>query len=142
MSPDSTVNRDALTQHIQAALQTAEARSRRLRKTNTYLTFTSLLSSAVSTLIAGVTAAQGPLIGQGVEGWRLACWLAAIFGVVTTLSAGISQQFRIGERLAAGELCAGRLKALQTAMAVDSRRWDEIALEFEAVVRDSPDFAQ
>lgn len=60
----------------------------------------SIVFLAASTLVAAITSAVGPVVGEGVSGWRLACAVAAVFGFVTTLTTGLSQQFQIPDRLA------------------------------------------
>ncbi len=95
MSKESIQDRDALTQRVKASLQKAEKIISGQRKANTRLVVTGMTNSAASTLVAGITAAQGPIVGEGIEGWRIACIVAAVFGFASTISTGLSQQLKI-----------------------------------------------
>ncbi len=72
-------------------------------------------------------------------GWQAACIVAAVLGFITTICVSFSQQLKIGDRLLHSNLCAGRLKLLDTAIATGSRGWDEISKEYEEVVKTFPD---
>ena len=103
---------------------------------------TSIVSSAITTLVAGFTAAQGPLIGQEESGWRLACTVAATFGFVSAVCVGLNQQLKISDRLSANKECLGRLKSLDVSMATGSRNREEISKEYEEIVRLYPELVQ
>jgi hypothetical protein len=106
-----------------------------LRRLNTILIVTSLVSSGLTTLLTGLTAVRGPLIVSGVAGWQLACAIAAVLSFVGALCSGIAQQMRVGERLAKTLECLGRLKALDASVLAGSRAESEIATEYENILR-------
>ena len=141
MSQESEQNHDALTRRIRRSLEKAERHSSRLRNTNTRLLIFSVFNSGVSTLVTGVTAAQGPVVGEGIPGWRMACIVGAVFGFATTVSVGLNQQLKLGERLSEANQCLGRLKFLDVAMDTGSRTWAEISEEYEEILRTYPNIA-
>ncbi len=75
---------------VAESLQKAEEAVANLQKTHSRIVVTTLFSSGAATLIAGITAATGPSAEIGIEGWRTACILAAIFGFVSTVGSGLS----------------------------------------------------
>jgi len=101
---------------------------------------TGIASSAGSTLVAGVTAATGPLVGQGDAGWRLACIVAAVFAFVATMSTGLKQQLRFSDRLAKGAQCVGKLRALDVTITTGNQDWQEIANEYKEIAKTYPEF--
>jgi hypothetical protein len=138
MSSEANGNREAFVRRFRASLERAEGEVARLSKTNTRLLVASAVSSAVATLVTGITAAQGPIIGTGIPGWRLSCIVAAVFGFATTLSVALNQQLRIGDRLSRSNECLGRLKFVDFAVDTGSRPWDEVVREYEEIVRAYP----
>jgi hypothetical protein len=130
----------AFTQRVRDNLRQAETVSARLRQTNTRLQVTSIASSAVTTLVAGITAVQGPVVGQGDPGWRLACVVAAIFGLVSAVCVGLNQQLKLSDRQAQSYQCTGRLKALDAAITTGSRNQEEVAKEYEEIVKTYPEY--
>ena len=139
MTGEPVQDRKALTQSVKASLRKAEERTAGLRKANTRLLVSGMASSAASTLVAGITAAQGPVIGEGAEGWRVACIVAAVFGFASTVSTGLVQQLKIGDRLSKGNQCLGKLRALDVSITTGSRSWKEIAEEYEEIARTCPE---
>ena len=63
MAQASTQDHQAFTQIVKDSLQKAQEHISGLRKTNTALVIASIVSSAVTTLVAGGTAAIGPITG-------------------------------------------------------------------------------
>jgi hypothetical protein len=139
MSKESTPDRNALAQRVEASLQKAEGIVSGLRKANTRLLVAGMASSAAATLVAGITAAQGPVVGTGIEGWRVACIVAAVFAAASTVSTGLNQQLKISDRLAKGTQCVGRLKSLDIVIATGSRGWEEIVKEYEEIAKTYPE---
>jgi hypothetical protein len=137
MQPENLSRKDQWSQHIQASLRRAEAYTANLRRTYTFLVVGGLLCSAASTLVAGGAAVGGPAVGLAQGGWQFFCILAALFSFATTVLVGVVQQLRLGERLPLGQLCVGRLRALDVALSTDSRDWGEIIKEYEAILKDS-----
>ena len=89
---DETQDRTALTERVKASINKAAGLVAGFRKTNTRLLTATIFSSAASSLVAGITAAAGPVVGEGTEGWRVACIIAAVFGFISTVATGIGQQ--------------------------------------------------
>lgn len=132
-------NQQALGQRIKTGLQNVEASMNRLRMVNLGLIVLSILGSSVSTLVAGLAAAQAePLMGAGTAGWRMTCVIAAVFSFVATLSVGLNRQLRIEEQLVNRKQCAGRLQSLEVTMTTGSHNWDEIVEEYEEIVQTYP----
>lgn len=139
MSKESTQDRNALVQRVKASLQKAEEIVSGLRKANTRLLVAGMASSAASTLVAGITAAQGPVVGEGTEGWRVACIVAAVFGFASTVSTGLSQQLKINDRLSEGTQCVSKLRSLDVVIITGSRSWEEIVKEYEEIAKTYPE---
>ncbi len=139
MSKESTQDRNALVQRVKASLQKAEEIVSGLRKANTRLLVAGMASSAASTLVAGITAAQGPVVGEGTEGWRVACIVAAVFGFASTVSTGLSQQLKINDRLSEGTQCVSKLRSLDVVITTGSRSWEEIVKEYEEIAKTYPE---
>ena len=137
MQPPTTSPQDRLRQHVEASLRRAEAYTSSLRQSHTRLVIGGLVSSAASTLVAGGAAMLGPAARMGNGGWVFFCLMAAFFSFVATIFAGIVQQLRLGERLPVGQLCVGRLRALDVALTTGTREWMDIAKEYEAVLKES-----
>lgn len=91
----------------------------------------SLVSSGAATLVAGITSAAGEAAEIGIEGWRLACIIAAVFGFVSTISSGVIQQRNLNDRLSDGKECLSRLRYLNTVIVTGSRELSEISREYE-----------
>lgn len=140
MPQKSAPNHDALAQSVKASLNQAEKRVSNLRQSNTRLIMTGIASSAGSTLVAGVTAATGPLVGTGDAGWRLACIVAAVFAFIATVSTGMKQQLKISDRLAKGAQCVGKLRALDVTISTGNQDWQEIANEYKEIAKTYPEF--
>ena len=136
---DTPMAQNTFFTHLQTSLAKAQKASTGYRRLNLVLVLTSLSSSALGTLITGLTVANGPIIGTGVPGWRISCILAAILGFLTTMSVGLSQQLRVSERLANSHNCSGRLRALELILATQSKPWDLVVQDYETVLREFPD---
>ena len=139
MAPEPIQDRKAFAQIVKESLQSGQERIAGLRKTHLWLLIASIVSSAVTTLVAGVTAAAGPVVSEGVAGWRLACIVAAVFGFASTACTTLTQELKIGERLVQGTQCVGRLKALDLAIATGSQSLEEIAKEYTDIVKVYPE---
>jgi hypothetical protein len=137
MQPQITSKQELLSQHVQASLRRAETYTASLRRNYTRLVIGGLVSSAATTLVAGGGALGGAAAGLGTGGWQFTCALAAMLGFVSTICVGVMQQLKLGERLPLGQLCVGRLRALDVALTTGSREWGDIAKEYEAVIKES-----
>lgn len=132
-------DRELFARRVKDSLVRAKAYAERLRKMNTRLLVAGVVTSAAATLVAGLTAAAGPVVGEGIPGWRLACIVAAGFGFVSTLAVGVHQQLGLSDRLADGHQCVARLTFLDVAIDTGSRDWEEITKEYEAIVTSYPE---
>ena len=126
---DETQDRTALTERVKASINKAAGLVAGFRKTNTRLLTATIFSSAASSLVAGITAAAGPVVGEGTEGWRVACIIAAVFGFISTVATGIGQQQKYGDRLSEGSQCVGRIRYLDVVITTGGQKWQVIAKE-------------
>jgi hypothetical protein len=129
------VSYDKLEQKIRVSLSSADAYTKHNQKLNSALTITTIVSSALTAFLTGLTAAQGPVVIQGVLDWQGACSLGAILSVITTISSGVSQQMNISKRLIEGSQCAGRLRALELIASTKAREASEITIEYAEILR-------
>jgi hypothetical protein len=139
MSADQNTPRSSLTEKLRASLKQAGDFVQRRKKLHTALVVSSVISSAAATLIAGLTAAQGPVVGTGTEGWRLACGAAAVFGFSATVSSGISRQLKVNEKLVLGTQCLKQLQSLEIGLSTGSKDLDEAAREYRELVHTYPE---
>ncbi len=140
----SAQERELFAQSVKAGLHKAQERAAGFRKTDTLLFVTSVVSPAAATLVAALTALIGgnnifPQAAAQVDdgGWKLACALVAVLAFIATVSSMFKKQ--ADDRLSQGNLCAGRLTALDAAIAVSSHTWEEVTKEYEDIVRAYPD---
>lgn len=139
MDNQPTVDRGALSQMIKDNLSRAEQHSSTLRKTNMQLMIAGTTSSALTTLVAGGTAALGPVIGQGIPGWRLACIVAALLAFVSTLVTSLNQQLKLNDKISQGDQCVRRLRMLHMSLATGASNWAEITKEFDDITKSFPE---
>jgi len=131
----------AFTQLLKTSLANAREKVARIRRTDTQLFVTNVISPAAATLIASLAAAIGGnvMFKQAAAqtedgGWILACGLVAVFGFIATVSGVFKKQF--DDRLALGNQCVGRLLALTSG----STAWEEAAKEYGEVLKAYPEF--
>jgi hypothetical protein len=132
----------ALNTRLDDSLRRAQGETARLRHTHSTLVGGTVVSGALSTLLAGVSAVGGAaVIGSGEAGWQITCAVVAALTLIGTLTTGIDQQFRIQESLGAARRCAGELAALRalldlgTASSEDiSRRYASLLAEYASVI--------
>jgi hypothetical protein len=139
MAQESVKDLKAFAQIVKDSLQQTQVHISGLRKTNTWLLIAGIVSSAATTLVAGGTAAAGPVVGAGPSGWRLACIVAAIFAFTSTVCTTLTQQLKTSEKLMQGVQCVGRLRALDLAIATGSQSWEEITKEYGEIVKVYPE---
>ena len=140
MAADGLENQERLTGRVKISLHNAEHRVADYQRTHRRLMMTTVFSSGVTTLVAGITAAVGPAAQIGTAGWRTACIVAAVFGFISTVSTGFTQQLGTSDRLAEGKHCVAQLKLLEIAISTQSKSWPEIAREFEDIAKAYPDY--
>lgn len=139
MSAESGQNQILITKSIKSSLLKAEKFVSGRKRTNTRLLVASMAFSGASTLVAGITSAGGPIIGSGIEGWRLACIVAAVFGLTSTVSTGISQQLDATDRLSKGKECLTKLRTLDLGITTGKKKWEEITKEYEELAISYPE---
>jgi MFS family permease len=139
MSNDTIEERRKVTESVKASLRKAGAIVAVYQKRKNRLLATTIVSSTAVTLVAGVTAAIGPIVGTGTEGWRIACIIAAIFGFVSTVSSGLSEQLKISDRLADGRQGVGKLSYLDVLITTGNKSWEEITQEYEEIAKAYPE---
>ncbi len=140
MSKDGIEERRILTKSVKASLRKAGAIVSSYRKKKNHFLITAIVSSTAVTLVAGVTAAVGPIVGTGMEGWRIACIIAAIFGFVSTVSTGLNEQLKISDRLSEGKQGVGKLSYLDVVITTGNKSWEEITEEYEEIAKAYPEF--
>ncbi len=128
-----------LLERIRTDLRWIEARSRELRRLDVRLVSASLGFSALATLLAGLTAAVGPLAGEGPPAWRWTCGLLAAVTAVSGVLTGAHQRFRVPERRAQVLAVEGRLRGLEIALGVARREPREVAREYQELLGQYPD---
>ena len=120
-----------ITKNIKTSLHKTQKFVSGRQRTSTRLLIASMAFSGASTLVAGITSAGGPVIGAGIEGWRLACITAAVLGLTSTISTGIFQQIESTDRLPKGRDCLIRLRTLERGITTGRKNWEEIIMEYE-----------
>jgi hypothetical protein len=123
-------DRDAFVRIVRDGLRKAELHTAGLRNRNHGLLMVSIVSSASTALVAGGTALAGPTLEIGVNGWRLACIVAAALAFLSTLTTALNQQLKMGDRLSQGYQCVSRLRPLDVNIAVGGHSWEEISREY------------
>ena len=139
MSKGETEERRKVTESVKASLRKAGEIVSGYRKKKNRLLFAAMISSTAATLVAGVTAAAGPTADIGTEGWRTACIIAAIFGFISTVSTGLSEQLKISDRISDGSQGIGRLKYLDILITTGNKSWEEITEEYEEIAKAYPE---
>jgi len=140
MSNQPVVDQKTIIHNIKNSLKAADKFIKNRRKTNTRLLVTGMSTSAASTLVAGVTSAAGPVLGSGIEGWRMACIAAAGLSLIATVSAGISQRLEISDRLNKASQCLDRLRSLDLSITTGNKTWDVIIQEYHEIASLFPEF--
>jgi hypothetical protein len=124
----------AILRRIREGLGKAQGRAEKLKRTNTRLIYLSLSSSTIATALAGLTAAVGPLAGEGPPAWRLTCAAIAVVTALSGLLSGMHQRMNISDQLARAITCAGRFRALEVALTVTGRDVLQVAKEYEELI--------
>ena len=135
----------AFAQMVKDSLRSVKLKVASIRQMDSRLFVASVISPAAATLIAALATAIGgnQLFAQAAAqvedgGWKIACFLAAIFGFIATVSTMFKKQF--DDRLAQGDQCVGRLLVLDSDITTQSRTWEEAAKEYGEIVKTYPEF--
>lgn len=119
---------------ILESLARAESHVSRLRKANTRFIYVSLIASVLATLIAGLTAFTGPIVGVGPPAWKWTCGVVAIFTATATVFTGLHKQLTISDRLAKATECTGKLKSLRISLTDSDINKEEILKEYRKII--------
>ena len=136
---NSSDPRSALLERIREGIRRSDRESSELKKKNSRYITVGITASALSTVIAGATAALGPLIGQGVPAWKFTCGAIAVCTGIATVFTGLQKQFSIAEQLAKATSCSGKLHSLEFGLTVNNRDTAETAKEYENVIASYPE---
>ena len=136
---EANANADLIGERLNMSLQNATRYAGRLSKTNGVLSLGGIVASAATTALTGWTGVAGPVTGNSLADWRLACILAAVLGFFSTVFMAVSQQSRIGDRLARANECIGRLKSLEFALVAQAQAPEEVWREFTDILRMYPE---
>lgn len=132
--------REALLVRIKDGLNRSGSRTAELRRANSRLIWLSLIASAVATMLAAVTAAAGPLAGEGPPAWRLTCGSIAVLTGMSGLLTGAHQRLNVSEKLASAIACTGKLRSMELALTVTGRDPGEVARDYEDLVATYQEF--
>ncbi len=144
MASQASQDQAAFIQSVKANLASAREKVTRIRRTDTQLFVTNVISPAAATSISALAAAIGGnrMFSQAASqiedgGWILACGLVAVFGFIATVSGVFKKQF--DDQLALGNQCVGRLLALDLAITNGSAGWEEAAKGYSEVIKAFPE---
>lgn len=126
----------ALAQRIDGELACVTRHVQRLRRQNTLFGYTSIVSGATSSLLAGGVATTGPIAGT----WSMTCGIVAVIAACGTIASGLQAQLAVADKLARATACAGKLEALDVALKISRRDVREVASEYERLVEVNREF--
>ena len=139
MGADSGKDNSVLIGEIKSSLQKTQKVVAVRKRTNSRLLLAGMAFSGASTLVAGITSAGGPIVGSGIEGWRVACILAAIFGFSATISTGVLQQRESTDQLAKGKECLSKLRSLDLVINSGKNDWEETVKKYDELTINYPE---
>ena len=96
-------------------------------------------SERLATLLAGLTAATGPLMGEGPPAWRWTCAIVAVVTAGAALTTGVLQRYKVPEALARALACAARLRSLDLALQLARLEPDEVGQAYEQLLATYPE---
>jgi hypothetical protein len=138
MQPATDV-RSFLATRIQENLRRVDGTATRLRRVNVRVQSANLVLTTLATLLAGLTAAGGPLIGEGPPAWRWTCGAIAVITAAAGLTAGFHQRFQLPDKLARALSCAGRLRSLELGLQLSRLTPEEATHEYEQLIASYPE---
>lgn len=139
MQTTTTEARAVLATRIAEHLQRLDRRVGKLRRINFRVTGLNLLFTSVATLLAGMTAATGPLVGAGPPAWRWTCGIIAVTTAGAAFTTGVQQKFKVPEALARALACAARLRSLDLALQLSRLPPEEVGQEYEQLLASYPE---
>jgi hypothetical protein len=128
--------RSVVLQKIREDIEKVQTKAARLRRTNTTMILTSTLASGLSAILAGVTAARGPMVAAGPTGWKLTCGAIAVLSACAGLFSGLHQQLSVTDRLAKVLDCGGKLKALEISLTINYRDPVEVSKDYQVILQE------
>ena len=131
--------RTVLVSRIQEHLRRVEGKVGRLRRLNVRVVSANLDCSTLATLVAGLTAASGPLMGEGASAWRWTCGIVAVVTAGTGLTTLLQQRLKVPEQLARSLTCAGKLRSLELALQLARVAPEEVGQEYEQLITTYPE---
>jgi hypothetical protein len=134
MATDTENPRSAMLSRIREHLTKVEKTASRLRRTNTSLILVSTAASAFAAILAGLTAARGPMVAQGTTGWKITCGVVALLSGCAGVFTGLHQKLAVTDRLSKTLDCAGKLRALEIALTINYRDPAEVSKEYQQIV--------
>ncbi len=141
----ATSDHAAFVQAVKASLDAAKRKTDAIRRSDSQLFIANVISPAAATLLAGFATVIGgnqmfPQAAAQMEdgGWKLACFLVAIFGFIATVSGMFKKQF--DDRLAQGNHCVGELLELDLEITAGVSDWDAAAKKYGEIVKMHPEF--
>lgn len=137
---DVQAQREALLVNVRESLRRAEAQAVHLRRGDSRFVYTSLVSSSTATVVAGLAAALGPVLGKGPAGWKVTCAVVAGLTACATLLSGIHKQLAIPERLGKVTACIGKLRALEIDLTLGNREALQVAKEYQELAVNYQEF--
>ena len=126
----ATDKKERLTQSIQESLARVERNASRFERMNTSLLIATIVTSAAVTLVNAITAAQGPIVGEGTSGWKLSCLIGAVLAFFATVATAVNQQMKLNDKSSKARVCVGRLRALKVSLDIGSREVSSISEEY------------
>ncbi|MQA92409.1 MAG: hypothetical protein GEU90_19650 [Gemmatimonas sp.] len=139
MQPATEDIRSFLETRIHDNLQKIDRKADRLKRVNVQMQSGNLVLTTVATLLAGLTAATGPMVGEGTPAWRWTCGAIAVITAAAGLFAGFHQRFRLPEKLANTLSCAGRLRSLELGLRLTRLSPQEASHEYEQLIATYPE---
>jgi len=139
MQPTATDPRSILAARITEHREKVERRAAQLKRVNIRVIALNLLFSSLATLLAGLTAATGPLIGEGSAAWRWTCGIVAVATAGTALTTGIQQRFKVPEAMARALTCVARLRSLELALQLSTLTPEEVGQQYEQLLASYPE---
>ena len=110
----------------------------RLGRTNSAFSYASLIATALATILAGLTAAKGPLAGHGAPAWKWTCGLVAVLSGLGALATGLLQRLAVPERYAKAQACTGRLASLELSLTLEKKEPELVARDYLEVISQYP----
>ena len=139
MDAPADTTRALILTRVRDNLARTQHEARRLRRSTLQFLYLSLVTSAFATILAGLTAAYGPLAGEGPPAWRWTCGIVAVLTGLAGLFTGLYERLGLAESLSQILACTGRLKALEVALTLSNRESGLVARDFEDLVTQFPD---